>query len=105
MIILKFTKNQGSTLSLVDTFFEKPQGEDQLTPPPFLPDVLELTQLRLLLSKKNVYICFGLSKFEFKFLAGINNQYEISGLKRQCCPDADAWHFELSSYTRAEDQI
>ena len=47
MIILKFTKNQGSTLSLVDTFFEKPQGEDQLTPPPppppSLPDVLELT--------------------------------------------------------------
>ena len=25
-IILKVTKNQGSTLSLEDTFFEKPQG-------------------------------------------------------------------------------
>ena len=27
MIILKVTKNQGFTLSLEDTFFEKPQGE------------------------------------------------------------------------------
>ena len=26
MIILKVTKNQGFTLSLEDTFFEKPQG-------------------------------------------------------------------------------
>ena len=29
MIILKVTKNQGLTLSLEDTFFEKPQGESQ----------------------------------------------------------------------------
>ena len=32
-IILKVTKNQGSTLSIEDTFFEKPQ-RDQLDPPP-----------------------------------------------------------------------
>ena len=28
MIILKVTKNQGFTLSLEDTFFEKHQGEE-----------------------------------------------------------------------------
>ena len=33
-IILKVTKNQGSTLSLEDTFFEKPQGGFNLTLPP-----------------------------------------------------------------------
>ena len=35
-IILKVTKNQGFTLSLEDTFFEKPQvgGGVKLTPPP-----------------------------------------------------------------------
>ena len=35
-IILKVTKNQGFTLSLEDTFFEKPQagGGVNLTPPP-----------------------------------------------------------------------
>ena len=34
MIILKFTKNQAFTLSLEDTFFEKPQGGDiNLNPP------------------------------------------------------------------------
>ena len=32
MIILKVTKNQGLTLSLEDTFFEKPQG-GQIDPP------------------------------------------------------------------------
>ena len=31
-IILKVTKNQGSALSIEDTFFEKPQGVN-LTPP------------------------------------------------------------------------
>ena len=34
MIILKVTKNQGFTLSLEDTFFEKPQGEGQTDLPP-----------------------------------------------------------------------
>ena len=35
MIILKVTKNQGFTLFLEDTFFEKPQGVGvKLTPPP-----------------------------------------------------------------------
>ena len=32
-IILKVTKNQGFTLSLEGTFFEKPQGGVKLTPP------------------------------------------------------------------------
>ena len=32
--ILKFIKNQGFTLSLEDTFFEKPQAGVKLTPPP-----------------------------------------------------------------------
>ena len=30
MIILKFTKNQGFTLTLEDTFLKKPQGEGQI---------------------------------------------------------------------------
>ena len=34
MIILKVTKNQGFTLCLEDTIFEKPQGEGQTEPPP-----------------------------------------------------------------------
>ena len=33
MIILKVIKNQCFTLSLEDTFFEKPQGGAQMTPP------------------------------------------------------------------------
>ena len=33
MIILKVTKEQGLTLSLEDTFFEKPQGGGQIDPP------------------------------------------------------------------------
>ena len=35
-IVLKVRKNQGLTLSLEDTFFEKPQGEGggQIDPPP-----------------------------------------------------------------------
>ena len=32
-IILKATKNQRFTLSLEDTFFEKPQGGGQIDPP------------------------------------------------------------------------
>ena len=36
MIISKVTKNQGSHLSLEDTFFEKQQGGGQMTLPPFL---------------------------------------------------------------------
>ena len=39
-IILKVTKNQGFTLSLEDTFFEKPQGGQIAPPPP--PAVLGL---------------------------------------------------------------
>ena len=31
-MILKVTKNQGYTLSLEDTFFEKPQGGGQIDP-------------------------------------------------------------------------
>ena len=34
MIILKVTKNQGFTLSLEDTIFEKQQERDQIEPPP-----------------------------------------------------------------------
>ena len=34
-IISKVTKKQGFTLSLEDTFFEKPQGGVRLTPQPF----------------------------------------------------------------------
>ena len=39
MIILKVTKEQGFTLSLEDTVFEKPEGGCQVepTPPPFQP--------------------------------------------------------------------
>ena len=48
MMILKVTKNQGFTLSLEDTFFEKPQeGRAKLSPlpplPPTFPAVLGLT--------------------------------------------------------------
>ena len=39
-IILKVTKNQGFTLTLEDTFSEKPQGGGSNWPPP--PDVLGL---------------------------------------------------------------
>ena len=40
-IKLKVTKNQGSALSLEDTFFEKPQGGqiEPLPPPPPLADL------------------------------------------------------------------
>ena len=44
MIILKVTKNKGFTLSVEDTFFEKPQGDEggvKLTP---LRAVLGLTR-------------------------------------------------------------
>ena len=34
MTILKVTKNQDHTLSLEDTFFEKPQREGQIDPAP-----------------------------------------------------------------------
>ena len=37
MIILKVTKNKGFTLSLEDTYFEKPQGGGKLTPLPPTP--------------------------------------------------------------------
>ena len=33
MITLKVTKNQGFTLPLEDTFFEKPQGQGQIDLP------------------------------------------------------------------------
>ena len=33
MIIIKVTKNHGFTLSLEDTFLEKPQGAGQIDPP------------------------------------------------------------------------
>ena len=39
-IILKVTKNQGCTLSLEDTFFEKPQRGCQFNPPHLPPAVL-----------------------------------------------------------------
>ena len=43
MITLKVTKNQGFTLFLKDTVFEKPQRGVQLPPPPPFPPVfLEL---------------------------------------------------------------
>ena len=44
MIILKVTKNQGFTLPLEDTFFEKPHraGGGGLTTTPFPPAVLGL---------------------------------------------------------------
>ena len=47
-IILKVTKNQGFTLSLEDTFFEKPQGGCQIDPPSPLapPAVLGLKEMR-----------------------------------------------------------
>ena len=47
IIILKVTKNQGFTLSLEDTFFERPQEENQIDcPPPAIPiAVLELILL------------------------------------------------------------
>ena len=34
MLILKVTKNQGSTLTLEDTIFVKPQGGSNWPPPP-----------------------------------------------------------------------
>ena len=41
MIILKVTKKQGFTLSLEDTFLEKPEGVGcQIDPTPPLPAVL-----------------------------------------------------------------
>ena len=51
MIILKFTKNQGFTLSVEDTFFEKPQEESQIDPPlpptpthPFPPSLFRVKE-------------------------------------------------------------
>ena len=42
-IILKVTKNHGSTLSIEETFFKKPLGRVNLTPlPPFPPGRLGL---------------------------------------------------------------
>ena len=43
MIILKPIKNQGFTLSLEDTFLEKPQGRDQIDPPTLTPSLLSVT--------------------------------------------------------------
>ena len=42
MIIKKVTKNQGFTLSLEDTFFEKPQWGRQIVPPPSPPAIFGL---------------------------------------------------------------
>ena len=42
-IILELTKYQGFTLSLEDTFFEKPQG-GQIDPPPPLPSRFRVKQ-------------------------------------------------------------
>ena len=39
-IIIKVTKNYGFTLSLEDTFFEKPQVGDQIDPPAVLGLIL-----------------------------------------------------------------
>ena len=55
-IILKVTKNQGFTLTLEDTFFEKPQGGGwggQLTP-------LEQIRVKMLLIPKAFKISFRL---------------------------------------------
>ena len=41
-ILLKVTKNEGFTLSLEDTFFEKPQGEIKLTPSPAVLGLIAL---------------------------------------------------------------
>ena len=46
MIILKVTKNQGVTLSLEDTVFEKLQGVGQIDPPP-PPPFLAILGLRI----------------------------------------------------------
>ena len=54
MIILKVRKNLGFTLSLEDTFFEKPQGGqiDPLPPPPTpAPVVLGLRNVTMKRSK------------------------------------------------------
>ena len=53
-IILKVRKNQGFTLSLEDTFFEKPQGGVKLTPSP--PAVLGLKPVGFLVIIKNGFI-------------------------------------------------
>ena len=41
MIILKVTKRQGFTLSLEDTFFEKPQ-RGQIDPPPAVLGLIKI---------------------------------------------------------------
>ena len=57
MIILKVTKEQGFTLSLEDTVFEKPQGEgggvSNWTHPSSLPAVLGLSMYDLLVDTRH----------------------------------------------------
>ena len=55
MIILKVTKKQGFTLSLKDTFFEKPQGSQFDSPPLPPPAVLGLTLIK---GRFKVKVCF-----------------------------------------------
>ena len=52
MIILKVAKNQRFTLSLEDTFFEKPQGGINLNPPAVL--VLIMMKISII---KNIKYC------------------------------------------------
>ena len=55
MIILKVTKNQGFTLSLEDTLFEKPQGGVS-NRPPSPPAVLGLRSSRRTSSTKRLLL-------------------------------------------------
>ena len=55
MIILKVTKNQCFTISLEDTFFEKPQGRFKLTPSHFRIKITILDLLLLFKSKSSTY--------------------------------------------------
>ena len=46
-IILKVTKNQGFTLSLEDTFFEKPQGGGGQSDPPAVSGLIRFEPMPL----------------------------------------------------------
>ena len=57
MIILNVTKNQGLTLSLEDTFFEKPQGRSQIDSPSAVSGLKDFVT-----KKKNIRITLKLDE-------------------------------------------
>ena len=67
-IILKITKSQGSTLSIENTFFKKPQGRINLTPSPPSLRQIRVNQERSSSDSLKIYFCFLHFQWWFKFL-------------------------------------